>query len=191
MSGKARRPGGAPGEVRPTSAKVLLALFNILSASGKAADYRFLDLFSGTGGVALTALERGASSVLAVERDRVRAHHISQRFAQKYDTAVARCVCSDIRRFLPKLLRERQKNASGRGGFDVVFADPPYENGWGTVLPPLLERHAALFAPGGLFVFERSIREPLSGISVPRNDRIYGDTVLSFYRLGGNEEESS
>ena len=53
--------------VRPTSGKTRMALFNILEASGHMSGARFLDLFSGTGGVARAALERGAESVVAVE----------------------------------------------------------------------------------------------------------------------------
>ena len=54
------------GNVRPTTGKVLGALFNILRASQDIDGARFLDLFSGTGQVAMEALSRGASSVVAV-----------------------------------------------------------------------------------------------------------------------------
>lgn len=187
-SRKKRRVSDVFKEARPTSDKVRSALLNILAASGRLAGSRFLDLFSGTGGVALAAMERGANSVLAVECDRTRSLFISKRFAQKYDTTVACCVCSDVRRFLPKLLEKQRRDAFDRGRFDIVFADPPYENGWGMELPPLLERCSELFAPGGIFVFERSAREPIRDISTPHDDRIYGDTILSFYHLGGDEE---
>ena len=63
-------------EARPTSGKVLLALFNIL---GNVRDLRFLDLFSGTGQVAKTALARGASAVVAVESERSRCADIKKR----------------------------------------------------------------------------------------------------------------
>ena len=56
-------------EMRPTSGKVLLALFNILgNIHGKS----FLDLFSGSGRVAATARLKGASPVVLVESDRKR-----------------------------------------------------------------------------------------------------------------------
>jgi 16S rRNA (guanine(966)-N(2))-methyltransferase RsmD len=162
-------------KARPTSGKVLSALFSILrSASLSEAD--FLDLFSGTGAVAAGALERGASRVLCVESDGVRAKAISARFAAMgFGPPEAICVRSDVRRAIPKLARERPRE------FGVAFADPPYCSGWGKSLPALMAKNWNIVSPGGVFVFEHSSREAPCEIFVPRDDRIYGETVLSFY----------
>jgi 16S rRNA G966 N2-methylase RsmD len=63
----------------------------------------------------------------------------------------------------------------------VVFADPPYNLGWGKSLPGLIAQNWDIVSPGGAFVFERSSRETPVEIVVPRDDRVYGETVLSFY----------
>ena len=62
-------------EMRPTSGKVMLALFNILgNIHGKG----FLDLFAGSGRVAASARLKGASPVVLVESDR-RRHAAAQK----------------------------------------------------------------------------------------------------------------
>ena len=168
------------GNVRPTTGKVLGALFNILRASQDIDGARFLDLFSGTGQVAMEALSRGASSVVAVESSRVQARLINSRLSEICGEREALCVAADVRRAIPSL-------AKGRA-FSVIFADPPYGMGWGESLPKLIASHDAILAPGGLFVLERSIRDrasdasDLGGAFTGRDDRAYGDTVLSFYR---------
>jgi 16S rRNA (guanine(966)-N(2))-methyltransferase RsmD len=164
------------GTARPTSAKVISALFNILRSSSLC-DAPFLDLFAGTGSVAWRALEQGAARALCVESDAGRADAISRKFAAA-GLAVGRasCVKGDVRRALPRLA----KNAERRE-FGVVFADPPYCAGWGAALPPLVADNWSIVKPGGVFVFEHSSRESAADFLTPRDDRIYGETVLSFY----------
>jgi 16S rRNA (guanine(966)-N(2))-methyltransferase RsmD len=167
---------GVSGKFRPTSGKVVAALFNILSSSSLTGG-NFLDLFAGSGAVAAEALKRGAESVVCVESDRARARAISARFeTSAFPPGRALCIRSDVRRAVPGLAREE----TGRK-FGVVFADPPYCVGWGKILPPLMAEHWNLVAPGGAFVFERSSRETPVDIFAARDDRIYGETVLSFY----------
>ena len=64
-----RRLQSPPGELaRPTAARVRQAVFNLLAA--ELAGCRWLDLCCGSGVMACEALQRGASRVVAVERDR-------------------------------------------------------------------------------------------------------------------------
>jgi hypothetical protein len=44
-----------------------------------------------------------------------------------------------------------------------------------------MAKNWSIVSPGGVFVFEHSSRETPCEIFVPRDDRIYGETVLSFY----------
>jgi 16S rRNA (guanine(966)-N(2))-methyltransferase RsmD len=177
----------AAKEARPTSGKVLSALFSILDAAGRIKGARFLDLFAGSGGVSIAAMRRGASSVLAVECERVRAERISAMLLDQYG-ASARCVCADARRAIPKL-------ASEGAVFGVIFADPPYGMGWSEQLPRMIASRSMLLSPGGIFVLERSIHDPVaeppgfSDFFTARDDRIYGDTVLSFYGKNSSGSE--
>ncbi len=183
MSQRIAKAGRASKEARPTSGKVLLALLNILDASGRLDGARVLDLFSGTGQVALAMLKRGAASALAVESERERASAISASFAKGGCGDAARAVCGDARRALPKFAGAGER-------FDVVFADPPYLLGWGEKLVALMGENWGILAEGGVFVFEHATREELpplehEGETIGRDDRIYGDTALSFYWNGG------
>ena len=174
--------------IRPTSGKVLLALFNILQSSGLIAGSRLLDLFAGTGEVSLAALAHGAAFALAVESDRTMAAAISRRFASLSSASrpgSASVMTGDVRRILPKLARlTKEGEAEAAQKFDVVFADPPYCLGWGETLPRLVEENFSVLSEGGVFVFEHSTREEpakMSSSTFTRDDRIYGETVLSFY----------
>ena len=181
---------GTGDKMRPTSGKVLAALFSILcSASLEEAD--FLDLFAGTGEAAMEALKRGAKQVVCVESDAFRAKKISARLSEYISTSArqndrgagAECIRGDARRAIPSLARENRE-------FGVVFADPPYGMGWGQTLPKLMEENWSLVSSGGAFVFERSSREEPAEISIPRDDRVYGETILSFYWKQLLEERS-
>ena len=57
-----------PGmETRPTTDRIKETLFNILQP--EIPDCRFLDLFSGSGGIGIEALSRGAESAVFVEKN--------------------------------------------------------------------------------------------------------------------------
>ncbi len=160
-------------EMRPTSGKVMLALFNIL---GNLHGRSFLDLFSGSGRVAASALQKGASPVVSVESDRRRHAAIV-----KSVPAGVKCLCADVRRAVPRLVK------SG-GRFDVIFSDPPYNLGWGEELPRLMAENPEILAEGGVWIFERSEEEePLTPEGWEREDRKYGGTVLSFYTRRNDE----
>jgi 16S rRNA (guanine(966)-N(2))-methyltransferase RsmD len=164
------------GTARPTAAKIISALFNILRSSSLCGA-PFLDLFAGTGSVAWHAIGQGAERVLCVESNADRANAISRKFADAgLAPERASCVKSDVRRALPRLAQ----NAPPRE-FGVVFADPPYCAGWGAALPHLVAANWGAVKQGGVFVFEHSSREPVVYFLTERDDRIYGDTVLSFY----------
>ncbi len=156
-------------EMRPTSGKVMLALFNILGdISGKS----FLDLFSGSGRVAANAKLKGASPVVAVECDRSR-HAVIAKTAP----SGVKCLRADVRRAVPKMAKNGER-------FDIIFCDPPYSLGWGKELPELIAANESILAEGGVWIFERAEEEePTLSVSGRwrREDRSYGGTVLSFY----------
>ena len=162
-------------EMRPTSGKVLLALFNIL---GNIHEKSFLDLFSGSGKIAATAHQKGAFPVVLVEADRRRHAAI----VKKLPSGV-KCLCADVRRAVPKLAKNGES-------FDIIFADPPYNLGWGEELPNLIAANEQILARGGLFIFEHSEEEAPAELDVglwSRDDRKYGGTVLSFYTRSDDE----
>ncbi|GHV54593.1 methyltransferase small [Synergistales bacterium] len=167
---------------RPTTGKTALALFNILGVSVGVRGARFLDLFSGSGRIAIMAAEQGAASVVAVESDRERASRIGSRF-EKISGTETKCLCSDVKRALLTFARGGQL-------FDIIFADPPYSAGWSKTLPALVAESGAL-ARGGCFILEHAARDErasfASGIGL-RGEKRYGDTVLSIYERADTGE---
>ncbi|MCX7828637.1 MAG: RsmD family RNA methyltransferase [Thermanaerothrix sp.] len=164
---RSRRVNGSKpsvdGPARPTSGKVIQALFNIL---GPLDGLRFLDLFSGSGRVARRASEMGAK-VTAVD--------INGRYCREISGCgwEIRVVKGDVRRFIQRAARDGDS-------YHVVFADPPYCMGWVGELMDLFSANRSIIKTGGTLILEHSVREPLPE-DVVRDDRVYGETVLSFF----------
>lgn len=154
-------------DVRPTSDRVREALFSILGPLDGAA---VLDLFAGSGALALEALSRGAARATLVERAPAALVAIAANVqALRADVDLRR---RDVRAFV--------RDASRAGGpYDLVFLDPPYRDATGLGpqldLPPLL-------ATGARVVSESDRREPLAlpGLEVA-DERRYGDTLIRIH----------
>ena len=155
--------------LRPTTGKVVQALFNILGQD--LGGLRFLDLFAGTGKVGLEAHQRGAL-VVAVESDRRRSTLLS-RMAPPEGFQVRPL---DVRRALPMMVQAGET-------YDVVFADPPYHLGWVKQFLELWEVSSSLLAPGGCMILEHSKRESIpASWEKPYETRVYGETLLTLFR---------
>lgn len=161
--------------IRPTSAKLLQTLFNIL---GPRQEGSFLELFAGTGKVGFEALRWGFTSVVAVEMNPRACSGLKKTFLHIPEGRSFEIACMDARRAMTLLCRRRQV-------FDVVFADPPYENDWVLSLTKgdsFLWRD--LLSENGVFVLEHSVREkvPADVKGFVIETRRYGDSCLSFFR---------
>jgi 16S rRNA (guanine966-N2)-methyltransferase len=151
--------------VRPTSDRAREALFAILGEiSGRA-----LDLFCGTGALAIEALSRGAASAVLVDTkpDLARKNVAALGLAERCEV-----VRSDVLRYL--------KRADGR--FDLVLCDPPY--GFAARLGPELGRLLPpLLASGARVVTESAARDPLElGLPLLR-ERGYGEALIRIHGL--------
>ncbi len=156
----------SPG-VRPTPSKVRQALFNII---GSVDGCRVLELFSGSGLMALEALSRGAATVTSIERER----RIVARFASiRRDLGLEdrwQILCGDVQSELGRL-HDRH--------FDLVFADPPYDSGISQCLPAWLD--TAGISCGRLIIEEAARAAPHWPKGwTERQARRYGGTCLYF-----------
>lgn len=164
---------------RPTSDRVRESAFNLVAGwagtAGEAADvmlhgFSFLDLYGGSGGVALEAASRGADPVVCVERDRATAA-LARRNAVELGLPVE-VVAASVETFL----------AGASQPFDLVWLDPPYDTPGRQVeddVAAVVSR--GWLAPDGLVVVERSSRDaPLTwpDVLVGRRSRRYGETTL-------------
>lgn len=104
---------------RPTAERVREALFSSLAADRALVGLRVLDLFAGSGALALEALSRGCHDAVLVESDQRAARLCVRNAASLGLTAVVVVAAVPVDRWL------RRNRNSGR--FDLVFLDPPYE----------------------------------------------------------------
>lgn len=155
-----------PG-LRPTPSKVREALFNIL---GNVDGFRMLDLFSGSGIMALEALSRGAASAVSIEQNR--------RATRSMDQLRVSLNLAESWQIIPMSV-EKGLSSLAEQSFDLVFADPPYEKGFADRLPALLNKHGVFCE---MLVIEESARVQPNwpqGWHCQQSRR-YGDTILHF-----------
>jgi 16S rRNA (guanine966-N2)-methyltransferase len=153
--------------VRPTSDRVREALFSIL---GDIEGLRVLDLFAGSGALAIEALSRGAASATLVENDRAALDAIRANLAP-LEGANAEIVRADALAWL----------GGRRGPFDLVFADPPYSSA-GKLAGALSQKLPAALSPNALIVSESDKRDPLTLAFPLEDERTYGHTRIAIHR---------
>ena len=119
------RPIDAVASVtRPTSDRAREALFSTLvSEFGDFAELRILDLYAGTGAIALEALSRGASLVHAVEKDEKAARAITENYEgikSAHFPGLFHLYSMSVHRFL------QDKAALP---YHFIYIDPPFDVG--------------------------------------------------------------
>jgi 16S rRNA (guanine966-N2)-methyltransferase len=200
-----------PGRsTRPTSDRVREALFSTLA--GEVPGSRVLDLYAGSGALAIEALSRGAESAVLVEQD-ARTVRILRRNLERTGMAPrALVVREDVRRFC-RDPHGRGRLAAGdhlRGGrlrgergecgaparlgpFDLVFVDAPYRDALSVLYRDLEAlRAAGVLSSRVTVVLERPRRDPALAETPPPwlahlGDRSYGETLLRYLGRSAGE----
>lgn len=166
--------GDAGAHLRPTSDRVREAVFNLLQGGrlgDPVAGARVLDLFAGTGALSLEALSRGAAEATLVENGRAGQRLIRENVARAGREGQARVLAADATR-LP---------ANTGEPFSLVFLDPPYGKGLGT-LALALALAGGWLAPDAVVVWEEAgPMMPLPGTRL-LDRRTYGSTVVTLLR---------
>jgi 16S rRNA (guanine966-N2)-methyltransferase len=154
---------------RPTSDRVREALFSIL---GDVRGAHVLDLYAGSGALAIEALSRGAASATLVDSSPSAIGAIRRNLAEL--DLEAEVHHQTVHSFLERARRDGRQ-------YDLVFADPPY----GLASSLRDELSAALvcvLAPGARAVAESDRRAPvdLDGLEL-LDERRYGDTLIRIF----------
>jgi 16S rRNA (guanine966-N2)-methyltransferase len=154
------------------------ALFGILVSAGEVAGARVLDLYAGTGALALEALSRGAATAVLVESAREAIAALRANVAALGLEDRAQIVAGDVAQVVRRVARSWP--------FDLVLADPPWamvDDGDATVAI------SALVQAGGIGQDSRVVLEHSARTAPPEVDglvrldtRRYGDTALTFYK---------
>ena len=158
-------------KVRPTSDRVREAIFSALGERVEGA--RVLDLYCGTGALAIEALSRGAASAVLVDQDTRPALGNVQRLDLSDRAELVR---ADVGRWLGQV-----SPASFAGKFDLVFVDAPYKLA-DRVAQDLNTHLPELLCAGGRAVVESGARRPLRIESLePLRQRRYGAADVTIY----------
>lgn len=165
---------------RPTSDRIREAVFNRLAAQDRIEKANVLDLYAGTGALALEAISRLAASAVMVERDG-KAAAVCVKNSQMIQKALEKEGFFDQ---LTKVVNKAVTSflAADTGSYDIVFIDPPYEIANDEITANLTALTARL-ANGAVIVLERSSRsgevELPAGLELDETKN-YGDTNV-FY----------
>ena len=156
-----------PGDIRPSMDRMRQSLFQIL---GDLTGCSFLDLFSGSGIIAIEAASRGAGPLVLVEKDPRKRRVILANLS--FVETTAEVLTMPVERFL---LRDARR-------FDYVFLDPPFAfEGKEAVL----DEAAAHLAPEGVVLMHLHRAEALAadrpGLE-PIDRREYGQSLVVFWR---------
>ncbi len=156
--------------VRPTTDMAKEALFNILQHRMNFEGLHALDLFSGTGNIALELASRKATAVLAVDIHFKCIQYINAT-AKKLGLGGVKAVKADVLKFI----------ASSKDSFDLIFVDPPYDLPQLPQLPSMILA-CGLLKPGATLVLEHPSTRTIVAHPNFVETRKYGYSSFSFYR---------
>lgn len=168
--------------IRPTTDRLKESLFSTLGPGieGK----RVLDLYAGSGGLGIEALSRGAEAATFVESNASAASMIEANLASTGLKDRGEVVRQKAERFAGG------SRFGGRRPYDLVLADPPYDEGIPRSVLEKLSQSGQL-APGAMVVVEVSSRlenlEPPVGYRL-LDARKYGDSRLLYLKPEEGDE---
>jgi len=171
---------GAPIEfrasphLRPTPDKVRRAVIETLAQAIPGASV--LDAYAGTGALGFEALSSGAARVDFVEKHGSACAAIRKTAASLKSKTIIRIHCVDVAAALKRF-------AAAGETFDLILADPPYEQG---MAQNFLAECATLgtLKPGGWLLIETYKTEAMPeslGLLTARRHTLYGDTAVHYY----------
>ncbi len=136
-------------DTRPTPERVKEAIFSMLQFDIEGR--RVLDLFAGSGQLALEALSRGATEAVLIDRNPQAISIIKENAKRTKLDGRCEFLCCDSFAFL--------KNKSTKKTFDIIFVDPPYAL---QIVPKALEHieKANILATNGIILCETEQENP-------------------------------
>lgn len=156
IAGSARRlqlktiPGD---DTRPTTDRIKETLFNMIQMEIPGCS--FLDVFGGSGGIAIEALSRGAMHATIIEKNPKAVRVIQENLLHTHLSDDAEVISGDAFAALQRVAASRKKP------FDIIFLDPPYDQGLeDRVLTQIL--HTPLVGEETLLIIEMNIQADIA-----------------------------
>jgi len=149
-AGSLRLKAPAGLDTRPTIDRIKESLFNIIS--NDLYGVNFLDVFSGSGGIGIEALSRGAESAVFIDSSKKSIDVIEEnlKFTGFFEKAII--FYNDVFDAILKLEQKKYK-------FDIIFMDPPYKKGLvEKTLKAILK--SDILKEKGFIIAEQAISEP-------------------------------
>lgn len=162
---------------RPTTDFARENIFNVLENLIDFEGIKAIDLFAGTGAIALEMVSRGASEVTAVELAPTQYRFI-EKVRQQLNCPELKVVKGDALKFISAI----------SSPVDLVFADPPYDmEGFDEVPCRILDSPAV--GPDTIVVVEHSKNRDFSSMPEFFQHRAYGSVNFSLFRKNHAEEQ--
>ncbi|MCR4734880.1 MAG: 16S rRNA (guanine(966)-N(2))-methyltransferase RsmD [Treponema sp.] len=167
------------GVIRPAMDRMRESVFSILGdLSGKS----WLDLFSGSGTIAIEAVSRGASHVELCEKDKIKVNTVLENVKVAENECGVKIQCH----FMPvEYFIKRCKSS-----FDYIFFDPPFPYKFHEQLVKKAEENGMLNKNGTILVHrpEEHFMPEKIGPLIRSDQRVYGRSIVDFYTY---EKETS
>ena len=151
---KGRPISAVASATRPTSDRAREALFSTLASEfGDFEGLKVLDLYAGTGAIALEALSRGAALVHAVEKDEAAAKAISS----NYDSIKSAQFAGTFH--LYTMGAHRFLGDKAQYQYHFIYVDPPYDVDDIDIVETLVQlKENGFLHPDALIAIERNSR---------------------------------
>jgi 16S rRNA (guanine(966)-N(2))-methyltransferase RsmD len=160
------------GIIRPAMDRMRESVFAILGdLEGKS----WLDLFSGSGTIAIEAVSRGSKEVQLCEKDKIKIKQVLENVSITEKELGVKIGCHFM---AVELFLKRCKDK-----FDYIFLDPPFPYKYRLDLLKIIEQRK-LVKEGGFvmihFPEEDMLPEQIGTLSL-KDKRIYGRSIVNFY----------
>jgi 16S rRNA (guanine966-N2)-methyltransferase len=143
-----------------------------------------LDLFAGTGALGLEAFSRDARFVVFIDNTPLALQLIKRNILHCLSGYSGNCEMRVVKHDLTKSIPKNKLPKETHAGFDLIFADPPYDKNISCSVLEIVNNSSLLTKNGLLIVEERhNVELPSSLSTLERVDRrVYGETAFCFYR---------
>jgi 16S rRNA (guanine966-N2)-methyltransferase len=163
---------------RPTTDFAREGLFNVLQNQLEWESTHVLDLFAGTGAFGVECASRGCATIQSVEKEFLHADWIRKNY-RHFDLPAAQVFQGDVFKFIQQYQGQ---------GYDLVFADPPFDLPELDRLPQII-LEKGLLREGALFVLEHPKQYNFEEFAGFQKMKRYANVHFSFFTTQSNHDE--